>query len=131
MGDTGLLRSCSDDVVPFVDAAEQHLAEVDRPDAVGDLFEADGMLLERVRDEEQALLEVDGAGIGDAFHDELPGVLERRQGARVRAGGGTVERRRCLSLEGLVGALVVVEVAEVVERALLARQCCPGRTDRL
>jgi len=42
-----------------------------------------------------------------------------------------VERRRCLSLEGLVGALVVVEVAEVVERALLARQCCPGRTDRL
>jgi hypothetical protein len=34
-----------DDVVAFVDAAEQHVAEVNRPDAVVDLLEADGVRL--------------------------------------------------------------------------------------
>jgi hypothetical protein len=41
-------RSRPDHVVPFVDPPQEHVAEVDRPDPVGDLLEADGMLLERV-----------------------------------------------------------------------------------
>ena len=59
MGDTVLLGS--DDVVAFVDAAQQHVAEVNRPDPVVDLLEADGVLLERVGEEQQALPEADGA----------------------------------------------------------------------
>ena len=41
------------------------------PDAVVDLFEADGVLLQRVGQEEQALPEADGAGVGDALDDEV------------------------------------------------------------
>jgi len=81
MGNTLWLRP--DDVVAFVDPPEQDVAEVDRPDAVGDLLEADGMLLERVGEEEQPLAEADRAGVGDALDDEVPGVLHRRQGAGV------------------------------------------------
>ena len=77
MGDTGLR---ADDVVPFVDPAQAGRAEVDRPDAVVDLLEADGVLLERVGDEEQALLEAEGAGVGDALDDEVAGILDRRAG---------------------------------------------------
>jgi hypothetical protein len=38
-------------------------AEVNGPDAVVDLFEADGVLLQRVGQEEHALPEADGAGV--------------------------------------------------------------------
>jgi hypothetical protein len=57
MGDSWWpVRSRPDDVVPFVDPPQEHVAEVDRPDPVGDLLQADGMLLERVGDEGQAPL---------------------------------------------------------------------------
>jgi hypothetical protein len=46
---------------------------VNRPDAVGDLLEADWELLERVGDEQQPLPPADGAGVGDALDDEVPG----------------------------------------------------------
>ena len=68
------------DVVPFVDASQEDIAEVNRPDAVVDLLEPDGVLLERVGDEQQALLQTDGAGVGDAFDDEVPGILDGREG---------------------------------------------------
>jgi hypothetical protein len=58
---------------------------VNGPDAVVDLLEADGVLLRRVGQEEQVRPEADGAGVGDALHDEVAGVLDRRQGARVLA----------------------------------------------
>ena len=83
MGNTWWLRP--EDVVPFVDAAEQHEAEVNRPDAVGDLLEAHGMLLEGVGDEQQSLFEADGAGVGDTLDDEGPGILDGWQGAGVLA----------------------------------------------
>jgi hypothetical protein len=40
------------DVVPFVDSQE-HATEMDRPDAVVDLLEADGVCLEGVGDEQR------------------------------------------------------------------------------
>ena len=55
-----------DDVVPFVDSAEEHVAEVDRPDAVVDLLESDWVLFQRIGDEEQTLPQADGAGVGSA-----------------------------------------------------------------
>ena len=38
-----------DDVVPFVDPPQEHVAEVDRPYPVGYLLEADGMLQQPMR----------------------------------------------------------------------------------
>src|SRR5437867_7443759 len=74
MGDTFSLGL--DDVVPLVDPSQQHVAEVNRPDPVVDLLKPDGVLLERVGEEQQPLPQADGAGVGHALHDEVPGVLD-------------------------------------------------------
>src|SRR4029077_7684914 len=67
----------ADDVVTFVDAGEQDVAEVERPDAVINFLEADDLLLERVRDEEQAFLESDRPGIRDPLGNVMAWVLDR------------------------------------------------------
>jgi len=54
MGDTFALSL--DDVIPLVDPPQQHVAEVNRPDPVVDLLEANRMLLERIGQEQQPLL---------------------------------------------------------------------------
>jgi len=58
MGDSSRLGP--DDVVAFVNASEQDVAEVNGPDAVVDLLEADRVLLERVGQIQQPCLEADG-----------------------------------------------------------------------
>ena len=44
--------SSANDKVAFIEPSQEHLAEVDGPDAIVDLVEADGVLLERIGDEE-------------------------------------------------------------------------------
>ena len=44
--------SSANDEVAFIESSQEHLTEVDRPDAIVDLVEADGVLLERIGDEE-------------------------------------------------------------------------------
>ena len=83
MSNTWWLRP--DDVVSFVDASEEYVAEVNRPDAVSDLLETDRVLLERVGDKQEALPEADGAGVGNALHDEVSGILDGRQDTGVLA----------------------------------------------
>jgi hypothetical protein len=56
--------SAADDVVPLIEAGEEHTAEVDRPDAEGGLLQADVVLREGVGDEEQPVLEAAGARRG-------------------------------------------------------------------
>jgi len=75
-----------DDVVAFVDAAEQHVAEMNRPDPVVDFLEADGMLLQRMGDEQEALPHADGARVGDALDEEMARILHGRQGTGIGAG---------------------------------------------
>ena len=75
MGDTFALGS--DDVISLVDPPQQHVAEVNRPDPVLDLFEADRMLLERIGQEQQPLLQADGAGAGHPLDEEVAGILDR------------------------------------------------------
>ena len=70
-----------EDVVPFVDTRQEDVAEVDGPDSVGHFLEAEDLLLERVRDEEQALLEPDRARIRHALGTVVAGVLDRRDDA--------------------------------------------------
>lgn len=55
--------SCAQDVVAFIGPGQQDVAEVDGPDAVIHLLEADDMLLEGIGQEEQALLEPDRPGV--------------------------------------------------------------------
>jgi hypothetical protein len=120
-----------DDVVAFVDAAEKDVAEVNRPDAVVDLLEPDGVLLQGIREEEEPCLEADGAGIGDALDEEVSGIFDGRQESGVRARRGGIARGRWVVVQGLVGALVVVEAAEGVEGALLGREGGARRADGL
>lgn len=77
------LCSCSNDVVAFIDAAEQYVAEVDRPNPVADFLEADGVLLEGIGDEQEPFAEPDRAGVRDALDDEVAWALV------VIHGGGT------------------------------------------
>jgi len=51
-----------DDVVAFVDASQEHVTEMNRPEAIIDLLKADEVLLEGVGDEQQPLLQADGTG---------------------------------------------------------------------
>ena len=125
------MGGASDDVVAFVDAPKEHVAEVNRPDAVVDFLQPHGMLFERVGQEEQALLEADGPGIGDPLDDEVSGIFHRRQRAGVRAGRAAIERRRRATAQGLVRPLVIEEAPEGIERPLLGDEIRPGRADRL
>lgn len=75
----GKKGSVPDDHVPFVDFGEQDSPEVDGPDAVVGFFQPEVVLFERVGDEQQLVFEPEGAGVGDALHQELSRILERRQ----------------------------------------------------
>src|SRR2546428_7752226 len=93
MGDTVWgHESGAEDVVAFVDAGEEDLAEVDGPDAVADLLEADGVLLEGVGEEEEPFAEADRARVRDALDDEVGGIGDRREGSVVGTGGRAVQR---------------------------------------
>ena len=89
------------------------------------------MLLEGVGDKQQPLLEADGAGVGHALDDEVPGVLDRWQGAGVLARGWSVARRRGVIVQGLMGPLVVVEVAKGIEGPLLGDEGRAGGANGL
>ena len=56
--------SGTNDVVPLVHPPRKDVTEVNGPDAIVDLLEADGMLLQGVGDEQQALLEPESSGVG-------------------------------------------------------------------
>ena len=104
---------------------------MNRPDAVVDFLESDGVLLQRVGDEEQALLEPKRPRVRDAFHDEMAGILDRRKYAGVEPRRRPIPRRGRGALEKLVRPLVAVLGAEAIERALLGRERGVGRANRL
>ena len=91
---------------------------MNRPDAVVDLLESDGVLLQRVGDEEQPFLEPERPGVRDPFHDEVSGILDARQRPGIRAARRSIARRGRGALEELVWSLMVVLGAEAVEGAL-------------
>jgi len=70
--------------VTFVESGDEHLAEVDRPDAVVDLLEPDGVRRQGVGDEKQARLDAEGAGRGDARDEEVARILDRPEPGIVR-----------------------------------------------
>ena len=100
--------SRADEVVAFIDAGEEDVAEVDGPDPIIDFLEAEDVLLERVRDEDQALLEPDGPRVRHPLGNAVARVLDRREAPRVGAGRRMVQRGGRPAPEKLVWALVVV-----------------------
>jgi hypothetical protein len=92
MGDSSLLGP--DDIVALVHASEQDVAKVNRPDPIVNFLEADGMLLQGVREKEQPFLQANRARVGDALDQEVARILDRGQRARVGARRWPVERRR-------------------------------------
>jgi hypothetical protein len=68
------------------------MAEVNGPDPVVGLLEADRVLLQRVGEEEPPLLQSKRARVGDALDEEMAGILDRGQRAGVRPRGGTIQR---------------------------------------
>ena len=117
--------SCAEDVA-FIDAGEEDVAEVDGPDPIVDLVEADNLLLERVRDEEQALFESDGPRVRHPLGNVMARVLDRRHVPRVGTTRRLVQRGGRPAPEKLVRTLVVVEDAEPVEGPLLCGQVPVG-----
>src|SRR5512145_2240912 len=84
-----------------------------------DLLRTDGVGLEGVAQEDQPVFEAERARRGNPLHEEVPGILDRRQDARVPTRGGLIGRRGCVALKTLVGPLLVVEAAEGGEGAVL------------
>ena len=104
---------------------------MNRPDAVVHLLEADGVLLQRVGNEEQFLLEPERPGVRDALHEEVSGILDGRHRPGVGTRRRPIARRGRGALEELVRPLVVVLGAEAVERALLGRERRLGAAESL
>jgi hypothetical protein len=109
----------------FINPSQQHVAEVERPDPIIDLFEADAMLAKRGREVQQLGLEANGTGVGDALHDEVVGVFERGQCAGIRARRGAIAGAWRPAAKELVGPLVVVFLPKAVEGPLLGGEGRP------
>ena len=70
----------------FVDPAQEGVAEVERPAAVGDFLKTDPMCPQGGRQVQQPGLEANGAGIGHALHDEMVWIFEGGERAGIGAG---------------------------------------------
>lgn len=80
--------------VAFVEPAEVKRAEVDGPDAVADLLEADSLATEQVRHEDLAALPADRGILGDETDLEVRRIRERPRRRRKGPGRGSVPTGR-------------------------------------
>jgi hypothetical protein len=62
MGDSSLPGPA--DVGAFINAAEQHVSEVNGPYPIVDFLEADGMLLKRIGEKQEPRLQANRTGVG-------------------------------------------------------------------
>ena len=88
--------------VVIVEPSEQDGAEVEGPDAVVDLFQANVLLDDAGADVDPALLPADAAIAADATDLEVAGILQRREPLGIGARGRLVEGGGCLIVEPLV-----------------------------
>ena len=108
----------------FIKPAQEHVAEVERPDTIVDFGEPDAVLAQGRREVEQLRLEANGPGVRDPLHDEVPRIRQGRHGAGVAARGPPIARAGRATVEDLMGALVVVFGAKAIEGPLL--RTAPG-----
>lgn len=87
------------------------------------------MVCERLRDEQQSMLEAKRSTGRDPYHQEVPGVFLGRELLRIGTGRRRVMCRRRLPTQVLVGAFRVVFAPEGVKRPLLRGGIGPWRTN--
>ena len=114
------------DQVTFVEPREEDVTEVNRPDAIVYFLEADGVGCERVTDEEQASFEPERAGVRDALHEEVPGILDGRQSGIVRAGRRLIARRGRRPAQVFVRSFLVVLGTKPIEGRCCATSVARG-----
>lgn len=117
------------DVVPFVELGQEDGVEEDGPDAVVRLLQSDVVVRERLRNEEQSMLEAKRSAGRDLLHQEVPGIFLGRELSRVRPGRGRVVRRWRVASQVLVRPFHVVLAAKGVERPLLRGGIGPWRAN--
>ena len=88
------------------------------------------VLLQGIGDKQQPVLEAEGAGVGDPLHQEMAGVLERRQVLGIEPGREVVAISGRAAAQIFVRPFVVVFAAESIKGALLGRERAAGRPDR-
>jgi len=121
MGNTGPgLRSGIDAEVLLRELAEQEGAEIDGPDPVGGLLEADVLVIQGPTQKELTPPEANGSGGADEPDEMVPGIVRFRERARIPPRRWLPQTRRRPLRQGLMWPLVVVRVAEGVELPLLA-----------
>lgn len=116
-----------DAVIGLVEPTEVDGAEVDGPDAVADLLEGDGVLFEQAADEDLSPVPAKGGVSRYPADLEVPRVLQGLRVVGEGLGGGSVDGRRGLHVERLVGSLVVIDSTELVEPTLLSTEVRPWR----
>ena len=75
-----------DPKVPFGELTEQEVTEIDRPNAVGTLFEADVFMLQRASHEQLPAVEPNGPRGTDEPNDVMARIFRGGQRARIHAG---------------------------------------------
>lgn len=122
MGNTSpqALASRMDPKVLLREFTEQEVTEIDRPDAVGTLFEADVFMLQRSAHEQLPSVEANGPRGTDEPNEVMAWIFGGGQRARILAGRRLPKPRGSLLSQRLVRSLMVVGVAEPIELPLLA-----------
>lgn len=115
----------------FVHSSESQGTEVDIPDAIIDLFQADVFTAQGVGDADPMFIPSDPTVATDETNLEVSRVLERWQLSGESADGWSIDRSRRFLTKGLMGPFEVVLLAEGVEAPLLSLEIAGRRTRRL
>lgn len=115
----------------FVEPSQQHIVKQQSPNPIVDLFKTDILPRQHRAHKKPAVLELNLAGRGDLADLRVAGILRLRAPFGHRSGGADVAAYRHGSLQGLMGANLVVFSLKVVEAVLLIGKRCLGRTRRL
>src|SRR3954465_14197722 len=106
---SGLARQLSR---PLVQAREEQVVEVDRPDSVSDLFQRDPVPDQQLAQEELAILEVEDPVRAHLANHTVARILRLRQARRQLARRRLIQRPRRLHPDRLVRPLEVELAAE-------------------
>ena len=116
----GIVSEALECSVSFIVAGQERVGQVDGPEAVVDLFEADLGANQTLAQEETLLAPGDGAIRADPADLEVAGVLQLRKTFGIRPSRAAVVLGGHGELQRFVGTLEVVFVTEVIERTLLS-----------
>ena len=126
----GTFLHIHDAVIDFIEPPQAEGAEVDGEDPLPDRLEADLSALEKGADEDFSIIPTHGVVSGDASDCEVAGVFEGRKAAGKGPLGRMVELRWELHVQGLMGALIVIDPTKVIEPPLLGGEGRAGSMRR-